>query len=296
MGAVRYLAWFFFVVSTVIGAFNPAVLWAAGLLLILAVLLSLFGLYRPPENHLGAIYRFDRFHRLIEPDDWTVLWPQDHVKCDVNLRLHRTTIELSDLLTRDQRPLDCTLAVYFRRDLRLARPGFLPEALQIPIEGWQSIVQTIGREVAMEVAGDMQFQHLLTPTGYALLRHCLSRELANRARTLGILISSSTGVSIQALKPSGALWKAMMDRLAAGALGEAALARVQPMFKGLCEKHRQEAWNALLLQWASALARGDAAPQAVSIHGSGWGPAGHPAPFPAGKVTPTGSPAGQTGP
>lgn len=74
---------------------------------------------------------------------------------------------------------------------------------------------------------------------------------------------------MQVLKPANAIWQAMLDRLAAVSLGEAALARVRPMLEELSRHHLEVAWEALLLEWAAAGIDGGAVPQVVIVLGGG---------------------------
>lgn len=253
-------------VLLVLAVFDRSLLWIGVPLLGLALLgLALPALlYRPPELHLGVIYRLGRFGRWVGPDEWTLVLPWlEQIRPPISLHLRRIEIKLSDLLAQDRVPIDCELIVYYQLDLRLADPHFWPQALLIPAEGWNSIVRTVLREAAAEVAGGLHSQQLLRPASRGLFKQRLSALLAERVLNLGMVVNPRTGVSVQALKPAEAIWQAMLDRLAAASLGEAALARVRPMLEALSQSHPDVAWEVLLLEWAAAVAQTGNSPQAI---------------------------------
>jgi len=148
--------------------------------------------------------------------------------------------------------VDCELLVYYQLDLRLADAHFQAQALRIPDEGWNSIVKTVLQEVAGEVVGDVNFNELLNPAGRGHLKRTLSAQLAERIEGLGLVINPQRGVSVQVVRPAGTIWQAMLDKLAAESLGEAAVSRLLPMLDELGKRNPEVTWEALLLQWAAA--------------------------------------------
>ncbi len=170
----------------------------------------------------------------------------------LSLHLRRTEVSLRDLLTVDGVPVDCELLVYYQLDLRLADAHFQAQALRIPDEGWNSIVKTVLQEVAGEVVGDVNFNELLNPAGRGHLKRTLSAQLAERIEGLGLVINPQRGVSVQVVRPAGTIWQAMLDKLAAESLGEAAVSRLLPMLDELGKRNPEVTWEALLLQWAAA--------------------------------------------
>jgi regulator of protease activity HflC (stomatin/prohibitin superfamily) len=243
--SLGWILWASAVASLVITAFMSAVIWAAAPLLMLALLYSVLrvSLYRPPENHLGVIYQLGRLWRLVGPDEWVCVIPWvNEIKLPISLHLRRAEISFCDLLTEDQVPVDCNLLVYYQLDLRLARAEFWSQALRIPDEGWNSIIRTVAQETAGEIIGGIAFQQLLTPEGRGHLKCTLSALLADRVRGLGLIVNPRTGVSMQTLKPTNAIWCAMVDRFAGVLLGEAALDRVRPILQELSQHYPEVAW------------------------------------------------------
>jgi hypothetical protein len=266
MGFVGCVLWGLAVACLISAAFKASMIWVAALLLGLALSYSLLYacLYRPPEDHLGVIYRFARFSRLVGPDEWCFIIPGIHeVKDPISLHVRRLEADLSDMLTQDQVPIDCKLTVYYQRDLRHADAHFRSQALHIPDKGWDSIIRTVLQETANEVTSGITFQQLLTLRERRHFKWTLSALLAERVRHLGLVINPKTGMSVQVLKPADAIWQAMVDRSAAVSLGEAALARIHPMLEDLSQRHPEVAWETLLLEWAAAVTREGTVPQVL---------------------------------
>ena len=232
------------------------------IMLLLAIpLLSLFisywavsiFLYRPPENHLGVIYQFDRLVHFVGPEEWFLHVPGIHqIKSPIDLRLRRAEVVLEDLLTGDLIPLVCKFVVYHHLDLRQAAPYFKSQALNIPENGWESIIQTVLRETAIDVVGQFPFQRLFGSSGHMILKRALSSLLAERLRSLGLVVNPRTGVSVQSIKPSATLWQAMLERLAASSRGEASLARIRPILLELKSQNPGIAWETFLMEMAAS--------------------------------------------
>lgn len=252
----------------ILAAFKSWLIWVAAFLLGVALAASLLRLilYRPPENHLGVKYTWGRLSEMVSPDQWTLVIPGIHeIKEPISLHLRRTEASLRDLLTEDGIPVDLELLAYYQLDLRLADVQFQSQALRIPDEGWNSIVRTVLQEVAGEVVGDANFNDLLNPAGRGRLKGTLSALLAERLRGLGMVINPQRGVSVQVVRPAGMIWQAMLDKLAATSLGEAAVSRVLPMLDELAQRHPEVAWEALLLEWAAAVTKEGGVPHVMIV-------------------------------
>jgi hypothetical protein len=163
------------------------------------------------------------------------------------------------------------LVAYYRLGLRLASADFQSQALRIPTKGWNSIIRTVLREVANEVMSGTPLLQLLAPEGRVRFKQVLSETLAQQIRSLGLIVNPQTGVSVQGLRLTEAAWHAMMDRFAAEDLGQAALTRVRPILEELNQHHSEVAWEALLLEWAAAVAQRGNLPQAVIAPANGLG-------------------------
>jgi regulator of protease activity HflC (stomatin/prohibitin superfamily) len=269
---VRLALWSATIVALVLAAFKPSLIWVVAPLLATALSYTLLRLlvYQPPENHLGVIYRFGRFSRWVDPDEWEVVIPGlDKVMRPISLHMRRVELNLSSLLTQDRVPVVCELVAYYQLDLRRAREEFRIQALRIPSEGWNSIIRTVLRETASEVIGGATLDELLTPEGRRRFKHMLSAELAQRVQGLGMLVNPRTGVSVQVLKPTDAVSQAMVDQFIATPLGKAALERVRPILKELDRQYPGIGWETLFLQWASTVVRDGAEAVPSVVIGSG---------------------------
>lgn len=266
MKAVGCILWGPALALLILATLQSSLIWVAAPLLGVALSYSLLRLclYRPPENHLGVVYKCGRLSALVGPDLWTVAIPSIHeIREPISLHLRRTEVSLRDLLTEDGVPVDCELLVYFQLDLRIARADFCVQALRIPNEGWNSIVKTALQEIAGEVVGGVNCDELLNPTGRGRLKGALSALLAERLQGLGMVINPQRGVSVQVVRPAGTIWQAMLDKLAAESLGEAAVSRLLPMLDELGKRTPGVTWEALLLQWAAAATKEGSVPQVL---------------------------------
>lgn len=266
MKSVGCILWGLALALLILVTLQSSLIWVAAPLLGVALSYSLLRgcLYRPPENHLGVVYKFGRLSELAGPDQWTVAIPGVHeIKEPVSRHLRRAEVSLCDLLTGDGVPMDCELLVYYQLDLRLARADFRAQALRIPNEGWNSIVKTALQEIAGEVIGGVNCDELLRPAGRGRLKRTLSALLAKRLEGLGLVINPQRGVSVLSVRPAGAIWQAMLDKLAAESLGEAAVSRLLPMLDELGKRNPEVTWEALLLQWAAAATIEGGVPQVL---------------------------------
>ncbi len=248
---VRALLWLLAVVLWVLVAFLPGpVIIPAAVVLVLACLSNL---YRPPDNHIGVIYRLGRLWRLVDPEEWVWRIPLlDQVRRPISRLPRQTTVKISDLLSRERIPIDLELLGFYQLDPRLAGENFRLQFLYIPESRWEEIVGNILREVAGEIVGRFPFQNLLTSTGRNQLKQALSEELARRVRGLGIEVDRRDGVTVSALRPMDLSWF-----------------RLQPLLEGIRERgaEEDETWRALVLEWAAAVGQNGSTPQTLITPG-----------------------------
>jgi hypothetical protein len=264
MRTVVYVFLGLILASLIAALFAPVVVWVAAPLLALALTLLMVHmcLYRPPEDHVGVVYKLGRFSRLVEPDEWVITLPGIHeTKKPISLHARRLDAAFTEVPTKDQMPVDCKLVVFYQCDLRHADAALRTEALSMPDQSWNTVVGTALRECVEEVVSDIPFSELLSAEGRARLRQRLGQRLGRRVRPMGVLVNSGWGISVQMLRPAMAIWQAMLELSAAGSLGEAALARVRPMLQEVSERHPEVSWEALLLEWASVVAKDGTVPQ-----------------------------------
>jgi len=80
MKSAGCILWGLAVALLTVAAFESSLIWMGAPLLGIALSFSLLRLclYRPPENHLGVIYKFGRLSALAGPDQWIVAIPGIH--------------------------------------------------------------------------------------------------------------------------------------------------------------------------------------------------------------------------
>lgn len=241
----------------------------------------------PPDNHVAVIYRLGRFHRLVGPDQMTWLWPfLERARATISLAPRRQEMALKELPTQDGLPLDLRLTVCYQRDLRVAPAEFVTQALFLGETAWDLLVQDGVQEIVRQELAARPGAALLGAAEQIAFRTRLSAAVAERLRPLGIVLEPRTGLSILDIRPSGTVWRAMVDQVAAGPLGEAARRRVSVLLREAEQQQEQVARTALLLASAAGSVRDGAETQlvvgpAVPIVGPGRTRA--PQPWPGGR-------------
>jgi regulator of protease activity HflC (stomatin/prohibitin superfamily) len=261
------------VAALILTVLRPSLVWLGACLLVLALysLTAACSLYRPPEDHLGVIYRFDRFERWAPPDEWIVRIPWvDVVRTVVNLQIRQVPVPLPDLVTRDQVSVSCEVMVTYRVDPRDVDRGLISQVVGFSKADWDGIITTTLREVAIQVVARMAFLHLSSVRGLRELKEALGTELSERLRLLGLVIVPRSGVTVQAVRTADAVREVLIQRYAAEPLGAAALARVRPMLTELKQADIDNARNALLLAWGATIVQG-ASPPSIVVTGAGDG-------------------------
>ena len=277
---VRALLWLF-AVGCLIWAISlpgPVSIPLAAVLLVVA---GLSCLYRPPDNHIGVIYRLGRLWRFLGPEEWTWLIPLvDQVRSPICHSPRQTTVKISDLLTQDRVPISLELQGFYQLDPRLAEGDFRLQFLYVPEARWEAILGNILQEVAGEVTGGFTFRNLLTSAGRNRLKQMLSEELARCVRGLGIRVDRRDGVTVLALRPMDLSWF-----------------RLQPLLEGIRERgaEEDEPWKALVLEWAAAVGQNGRTPQTLITPGGNQGDMGTRPRREAGTTRRPGGPGPETG-
>lgn len=230
----------------------------------MTTILNLF--YRPPENHVGVVYRFGRFGRFVDPDRWSLLIPWiDAVEKETKLDMRTTHIQLTNVYTRDNIAIDIELKIFHMVDLRQVSPERLIQALRFPTENaWDEIVRTGITDITRnQVVVSRSFAELTSPEGRSNLKHLLSSTLAERVRGFGILVNSRFGVNIINLQPNEAFQDALKEETVANTIGTAAVNRMRPLFEQFGDQDQAKAFIALVIQIASAVAKNGQSPDII---------------------------------
>ncbi len=238
----------------------------------LACTVAHFCLYRPPENHLGVIYRLGRFDRWVDPDQYELIIPGiDTVRRPISLYFRPITIALADLQTKDLVPIECEMLVYYQIDLRRAHPEFLAQALQTPDAAWEEILRSQVQEIAGDLVRGATYREIMTAEGCRRFKNRLGRILSDQARNMGIVVDPQFGISIQAIQPISTVWAAHIEQFTAPMQGEAARERIRPTLEEIDKRYPGVGRDAMFLEWAATIAKEgtDAVPRVVVV--SDWG-------------------------
>ena len=249
--------------SRVDALWHPRVLrigrrWAT--LFNLASLPIRFVMYRPPENSVGVIYLFDRLWYVAGPNETVLRIPLLHrVRRPISLKTRRADVFLSSRLTKGGIPMDVNCIVYFRVDVRWAKSDFRLQALEYSDEIWRQIAGTSLTGVVNEVIAGLAMGEILASDGKPRLKRALSVLLARRAGELGLVTNPRYGVMVESIVPARRIWEAMVEQMAAPALGGAAQEIVEPLAE-LVQQYPHIGGELLQMGWTAAITRGDAGP------------------------------------
>lgn len=230
----------------------------------MTTILNIF--YRPPENHVGVIYRFGRFRRFADPNRWSVLIPRiDSVEKETKLDMRTTHLQLTNVYTRDNIAVDIELKIFHMVDLRQVSPERLIQALRFPTENaWDEIVRTGITDITRnQIVVSRSFAELTSPEGRGHLKQLLSGSLAERVRGFGILVNARFGVNIINLQPNEAFQEALKEESVARRIGSAAVDRIRPLFEQFGDQDQAKAFIALVIQIASAVAKNGQSPDII---------------------------------
>ncbi|GEM_PF-2158222 len=220
--------------------------------------------YRPPDNHVAVVYLLGRFGRLVGPDQLAWLWPLfERVRAEISLALRRQEVTLEQLPTQDTFPIDLHVAVRYQRDLRVAPAGFVVQALSLSEEAWDLLVHDAVQEAAREQLAGRSGWSLLDANEQAAFRARLSEAVEARLRLVGVSLDPKAGLTILDLRPSHTVWEALIDRVAAGPLGEAAHRRVEALLAEAERRNEEAARATVLLAGAAASVKGGTEAQLV---------------------------------
>jgi hypothetical protein len=210
--------------------------------------------YRPSENHLGMVYWLGRFHRFVNPDEWTFLVPYfETVKFESPLSMRTAEFELRKVELQDGLTVDAHFKVFFKTDLRLTPSENLPQVLTFDGQEWPiAIIKTGMEDIARnQVLLGMSLDRLKSLRKSRVIKNLFSREIAARVGMFGILINEAYGAMLVNVQPNEAYANALQKNMAAKHIGQAAIERLNPVLSAIKQMRRDDARSALLLEIAS---------------------------------------------
>lgn len=221
--------------------------------------------YRPPENHLGAVYRLGRFNRFVGPDEWTFLIPYiDRVHREVSLYMRTAEISLKRVELQDGLTVDVRFKVFYRTDLRLTSQENLLQVLKFEGSEWPEMIKTSMEDIIRnQIFLDIDHAKLNLFRKSRKIKNMISKEISNRTRGFGILVNEEYGAMLVEAHPNEAYFEAVQKYKAATPIGQAALERLQPMLDALKKMRHEDARTALLLEIASKITEVENLPDLV---------------------------------
>lgn len=214
-------------------------------------------LYRPPEDHVGVIYRIDRFRRWVNPNEWTVLNPWlDRVECEMNTRPQISEVETSDLETAEHIQVYAKFKVFYLMDpRRITISDFQSTLIRMRTGDLNRVVEDTLRSLAQSTVMDMELDGLLRHYSRGHFAERLSKKLSDRLQPLGLIINPDSAVNVVELHPEAMVRKAFVAQFVANHEGEANYKRLQPIIDAARGRPAQEALAIWLAMNASTVAR-----------------------------------------
>lgn len=221
--------------------------------------------YRPPENHLGVVYRFDRFSHFVEPDEWILLVPFiDKVRREVSLYMRTADLILKRVELRDGLAVDLKIKVFFKTDLHLTSKENIAQALKFEGPEWSEMVKTSTEDVIRnQVFLDSNYAELIGQRKNREIKQRISAEISARMKGFGVIINENYGAMLVDAQPNKTYFEAVQASRAATPMGEAALERLRPILGTLNQIKHEDARTVLLLELASKIVEVDNLPEMV---------------------------------
>jgi len=208
-----------------------------------------------------VIHFFDRLWYLVNPDEYVLVFPWFHeIGESITLKSRGAKADLTLRQSRDGVPVETKCSIRYRVDIRNAEGDFIFDAVRFTDDIWEAIVRSRLDKVAREVIGGLPLAVLLTANGQRHVQERMSRKLSLAIRKKGVRVNPGYGVTIVSLLPKGRIWDAMVEKIASVSLGEAAKELAGPMME---DAEKRTGLEALLYQWAAAIARHEKPPQVV---------------------------------
>ena len=213
--------------------------------------------YRPTEDHVGVVYRFNKFNRFADPERWMIILPFiESVPFEISLQMRTTAISLENIFTSDKIALNADLKIFYSVDLRKVTTERRSQVLRFSEPAWDNIIHTAINDIARNsVFVSKSLEELTNQQGRAALKQSMSRILSERVSGFGILLNPRFSVNIVNLQLNDEFRKTLMDESTAKALGATAASRLAPLLKNFSDQKQEKAIAALITQIASAIAR-----------------------------------------
>ncbi len=188
------------------GLFLIGLTWVAlplfAVMLILATIFLALGIYRAPEDAVGIVYSHilghDYLAGFVRPRGFTYIVPFLQRVKEVHTRTRSVEIHLSDVLTRDQKPVSVRALFLFRVRADRTDEELRHELATFTDERWSFIVYKMGNRALQQAVRSYLFDDLFHPEAYDTLGERARAIVTPYIRPRGIEMMA---VSIQDLRP-----------------------------------------------------------------------------------------------
>ncbi|MCW5849869.1 MAG: hypothetical protein KIT87_07280 [Anaerolineae bacterium] len=234
-----------------------------------ALVLSVM-IYRPPEDHLGVIMRWDHFSRWVLPCQWTLLVPLvDCLKEEINLQPRLLATAPHQTQTEEHIKVWVTLHVAFQFDPRLIQDFPMRNKIlclsDMELEG---MVNKTVDGIVNNLIGGMSLDRVYRYYTNGDLALGLSQRVAGRLKPLGIRVNQLSGVVIHDLWIEEEVRLAMLQRLLAQLQGLAELDRLQPLLNEMDKHAPVETLAAALTDFTNGMGHTEYRPAPLPLTGS----------------------------
>lgn len=177
-------AWY---MTNPVPAFAVTLLFGVVGLLLLAWLKNGGLFYRPPEQHVGVIYRAGRFHSFVRDTEWAFLLPGiDSLRPPISLAPRAVTFSSGDLLPRDEVPVQCRVFAVYRPNPFEFPPAQRAYWVTRREALWDQIVRRALMEATVDAVPAYNLQELCLPRGRHSLRQAITERLQAELNQQGL--------------------------------------------------------------------------------------------------------------
>lgn len=142
--------------------------------------------YRPPEQHVGVIYRAGRFHGLVPDTEWAFLLPVDSLRPPISLAPRAVPFSSGDLLSRDGVPVECRVFAVYRPNPFEFPPAQRAYWVARREALWDQVVRRALMEATVDAISTHDLRELRSPPGRHSLRQAITRRLQAELNEQGL--------------------------------------------------------------------------------------------------------------
>lgn len=270
---MRFIKWLVTGIAatfTFVGLFRNTLLIVAAMAVVLLLLVN--SIYAPPPNHVGVIFRFKRFNRWVEADEWCWLIPiVEHIGDPISLELRTLSRRLEGLMTGDRVLLSPEFVITYRLAPAKTEPknpsqdaAMSPyDVINMTPDKWEALIARELTDTAARYVSGWALSQLLTGAGQQRFKRWVALELSKRLLNKGIEIDENDSLKLVKLQIDDAFLRAIVDEVNATSQGRAAAVRLESILS-LNDHHTVNPQSLLALVWSAASIQNGSAPQIIA--------------------------------